>query len=296
MTFDDFLESAWDDHADRPQEVAGRLAASLHIVESPEHIAPFARLVTHVYGEHLGRWSEGLGMLDAVRALPAYAHATDAAANVDRNAATLRYAAGDHGVLASLVRDDQVAVLAAASSAFVGRDDFRQAIAAYAQALELAATGLVAKSPAIRALAVGGNNLAVALEQKRGRDGVETQAMLRAAQSALEYWTLAGTWLETERAECRLARSQLEARDAVAAVQSASRCLAICERNAAPAFERFCAHAILALAQRAAGDGNASEGSRAQALSQFDALPQDERRWCKGDLDELAQVSPDVSR
>ena len=56
MPFDAFLASAWNDHGDRPRDVADRLAASLRIVTAPEHVAPYAGIVTHVFGEHLGEW------------------------------------------------------------------------------------------------------------------------------------------------------------------------------------------------------------------------------------------------
>ena len=62
--------------------------------------------------------------------------------------------------------------------------------------------------------------------------------MIVAAEAALRYWKQAGTWLEEERAEYRLAKSLLIAGRAVDAVASARRCLAVCERHEAPAFER----------------------------------------------------------
>lgn len=287
MTFDDFLERAWDDHGDRPQEVADRLAASLHLVQSPAHVVPFAALVTHVFGEHLGRWSDGIGMLQSLRALPAYDGTPDVAAKVARNVATLRYAAGDRAVLAPLARDEQAAVLAAVAAAFAGRNAFGDAIAAYAAALAIAADGLDPQSPAIRALAVGGNNLAAALEAAQRRSIAETQAMVVAAESALKYWKLAGTWLEEERAEYRLVRSQLQAGNAAAAVQTATRCLAVCERNAAPAFELFFACAALAMSQRAAGDLAAFAAARARAIAHHDAVAEDARPWCNDDLEAL---------
>ena len=54
MTIDAFLESAWSDHADNPRAGADRVAASLDVVQSPEHVPPFVRLLVHVYGEHRG--------------------------------------------------------------------------------------------------------------------------------------------------------------------------------------------------------------------------------------------------
>jgi len=68
MTVDTLLATAWDDHGDRPHDVAARLAGSLWMVDSPEQIPPFAHLLTHVLGEHLGQWQRGIGLLEALRA------------------------------------------------------------------------------------------------------------------------------------------------------------------------------------------------------------------------------------
>jgi hypothetical protein len=287
MDFDTFLEAAWNDHGDRPGEVAERLAASLQIIQSPAHIPPFAALVTHVYGEHLGRFDDGIRLLESLRGLPAFDGAPDAIARLDRNIATLRVAGGDADTLATLTVDDRAAVLASVASALAGRNEFARAISAYREAMALAGAGIDASSPAIRALAVGGNNLAAALEQKQDRDPAETLAMVAAAESALAHWKIAGTWLEEERAEYRLARSQLQAGNATAAVDRAHRCIEICDRNDAPAFERFFAHAVAALAQRAAGAAAASDASRNRALALFEQMPKEDRNACEADLREL---------
>jgi hypothetical protein len=92
MTIEAFLETAWDDHADRPEEVADRLIASLHLVQTPEHISAYTRLVTHVFGEHLGQWDRGIGLLEALRGLPAFDGDGTAAGVLTRSIATLRYA------------------------------------------------------------------------------------------------------------------------------------------------------------------------------------------------------------
>ncbi len=287
MTFDEFVDAAWSDHADRPADVADRVAASLELIETAEQIPPFARLATHVFGEHLGQWHRGIAVLEAIRGIPAFDNSAMANGTLARNVAVLRYAGGDHDVLAPLPHEDRVSVLATASSAFAGRRDFRQAIAAYAEALHLAQSGLPSGSAAIRALAVGGNNLAAALEEKKDRDDAETKGMLAAAQGGLTFWKQAGTWLEEERAEYRLARSLLEAGDTAAAVASARRCIAVCSANNAPAFERFFGYAALALAQRATGDKLGFEASRKQARELFDLIAPEERQWCESDLDRL---------
>jgi hypothetical protein len=287
MNFDAFLETAWSDHGDRPQEVADRLASSLHLVEAPEHIPPFARLLTHVYGEHLGQWSRGIDLLEAMRALPGFDGSEVAEGVLSRNIATLRYAGGDAAALTSLDVADRAFVLASAAAAFAGRGEHMRGVAAYSEALRLANSGLPPGSAAVRALAIGGNNLATALEEKKDRDAAETEGMLVAAQGGLTYWKQAGTWLEEERAEYRLTRSQLQARRAKDAIESARRCVDVCERNDAPAIETFFGYVVLALAQRADGDATAFAASRQRALALLERVPEDEKRYCQSDLADL---------
>ncbi len=285
MSFPAFLETAWSEHTDHPQEVADRLAQSLHRVTAAVDIAPFVHLLTHVFGEHLGQWQGGVDVLESLRRTPAFDGAAEPALN--RSIAALRYAGGDDTALASLSVPDRVWALAAAASALAGRVEFTRALAAFAEALRLASAGLPSGSPAVRALAVAGNNLAAALEEKTDRDAGETQAMVTAAEAGLRHWKLAGTWLEEERAEYRLARSLLHAGEPVAAMQSAGRCLELCQRNDAPAFEQFFGYAVLALAQRAAGDHDAFSASRRRAWALREQVPVEERPWCETELEEL---------
>src|ERR1700676_78085 len=135
--FDEFLKVAWDEHGNDPKGVANRLAASLHVVDTAEHIPPFARLLTHVFGEHLGDWQRGISLLETVRRLSAFDGSPDVARSIALNIATLRYASGDSAALESLPPDDRVFVLAAAAAALAGRREFRQALTAYFEALYL---------------------------------------------------------------------------------------------------------------------------------------------------------------
>jgi hypothetical protein len=286
-SFDAFIETAWSDHGEQPQEVADRLAASLHRVQTAEHVPPFARLVVHVFGEHLGQWRGGVDVLESLRRLPAFAGSATAAGAVTRSIAALRHAGGERNAMEGLAPDDQVSALATAASALCGRMGFKRAIAAYSEALELARGGLPAGSPALRALAVGGNNLAAALEEKKDRDASETRGMIVAAQGGLHYWKLAGTWLEEERALYRLARSQLQAGEPGAAIRSAERCIAVCRQHSAPAFEQFFGYEALAMAQRAAGDAEAFAASRGSALELVAQVPAEERHWLAADLREI---------
>ena len=214
MSLDAFIATAWDDHADRPEEVADRLAGALDLLESPADILPFARIVTHVYGEHLARWSAGIALLESLRGRSRLDGDPEVAGAITRSVAVLRYAGNLDVALAQLSTDDRIAVLATASAALGAQREWKRAIAAYDEALQLAAPGLASGSPAPRALAIAGNNLAASLEEKPDRDRVETRGMVAAAEGGLRYWRLAGTWLEEERAEYRLARSLLQAGDA----------------------------------------------------------------------------------
>ena len=288
MPFDAFLEAAWNDHGDRPREVADRLAASLDTITAPEHVAQYARIVTHVYGEHLGEWARGVGLLRSLRELPAFDRSPAAEGAVARGIGALRYVEGDARALEALSQDDRIAAIATAASAFAGLGEFKRALDAYAQALALADAGLPEGSPALRALAIGGNNLAAALEEKRDRDDAETQGMVAAAQSGLDYWKRAGTWFEEERAHWRLAKCLLAAGRPREAVASAVRCVEVCDRNEAPAFERFFGHAALALAHRESGDAEAFGASRRHAFACYEQVPDGERTWCEADLKALA--------
>jgi hypothetical protein len=285
MDFDTCLAQAWADHADDPHAVAERLPQLFALAEQPAQLQACAHLAAHVLGEHLGRWSQGLGVLDVLAHHPACDTAGRHA--VARQAAALRVASGEHVEATGVQDDDRIAALGLAAGMLAGRGACVRALATYREALALAEAGLSPGSPAARALAVSGNNLAATLEEHRDRDAAVTAGMVATAEAALHWWRIAGGWLEEERAEYRLARSLLAAERPAEALLHGQRCAALCEAHEAPAFERFFAAAVQALALRAAGDGAAYAAARQQALLQHDAVPADERRWCEAELREL---------
>lgn len=286
MEFEEFIRTAWAEHADQPDDVAERLALSLDRVELPAHVAPFAGIVTHLFGEHLARYDDGVELLESMRRLPACHGQAEALGIVSRSVAALRFASGEERALDVLAPQDRISVLANASGAILGQNDFGRAIAAYDEALRLARKHRP-EARAQRSLAVAGNNLASSLEEKADRSASETEGMLRAAEAALTYWAQAGTWLEVERAEYRLTRSLLQAGQAGAAIEHARECIAVCAANDAPAFERFFGEAVLAIAQRSAGDSAGFAAARERALALFTQVPDDEQQWCAPELKEL---------
>ncbi len=292
--FEQFIDSAWADHGDQAQAVATRLAASTAIVVDAAQVAPFARLVVHVFGEHLGQWQGGDQLLQGL----ASAAAGDAAAQalLARQRAALQAAGGDAAALLALAPGDAAAAWATVSSMRCGRADFDGATAALQSALVVeerttAQSGqgeLAAATPVQRALAVAGNNLAAALDELGGaRSAAQTATMVLAAETGLKYWQLAGGWLEAQRAEYRLARSLLQAGRAADAAQAARRCLAVCAQHDAPAFERVFGFAALSMALRSAGDASGADAARADAQAQLSRVPPDEQHWCAADLREI---------
>ena len=287
MNFDEFIDTAWNEHGDRPQEIAERLAVALPMMAAPAHVAPFARIVTHVYGEHLGQWQSGIALLEAVRRAPIYSEAPEVGGVVKRGIATLRYAGGDVAAVNPLGAEERATVLAAAASALTAHGEFARALEVYAQAVALAGQ-LPKGSAAFRSLAAGGNNLSAALEERTDRDEFQTQGMVAAARGGVTFWRMAGTWLEEERAHYRLARSLLAAGQPTEAIESARQCAEVCLEHDAPAFERFFAYAVLARALREDGRMDDYADMRDEALAWFERVPDVDREWCEADLAELA--------
>lgn len=296
MTLAAFLEAAWTDHADHAAAVGERLSSSTSLVASAADIAPWTRIVVHVFGEHLGEWARGWALLRSLDTTMAGAlddassEAREARGALDRGLAALAFGGGDVHALDALGRADRAAVLATLAGAFIARSESHRAIEALDDAIVYAAGGLADGHAAIRALAIAGNNVASTLEARTSRDARETRGMLVAAQAGLDYWKRAGGWLEEERALYTLARARLSAGDASGAAGAARDGIAVCEANDAPAFERFFGHAVLALALRAAGDGAGSSEASAAALATYGQVPEDERDWCKREHGELVAL------
>jgi hypothetical protein len=75
--------------------------------------------------------------------------------------------------------------------------------------------------------------------------------MILAAETGRKYWELAGTWVEVERAEYRLAMTYMHAGQLDKALKHARLCESICNENDAAPFEKFFAAEALVKVQRA---------------------------------------------
>jgi hypothetical protein len=108
--------------------------------------------------------------------------------------------------------------------------------------------------------------------------------MVLAAQTARTYWGIAGTWLQWERAEYRLAKTYLQAANPARSLEHAQKCLEISHLNSAPALELFFGHEALALAHKAMGNTAEFAEAATHATSYFDALGADDQVWCAAAL------------
>lgn len=268
MSFEKFIQTGWQRHANHTDEVAASLKSTRP--ETAQQVGPYAQLVLHVYGEHLGRFGEGNDLLGGLVAL--CAGNEEAMQGLARAIATFEVCAGKPA--GNFPASDAARIHAMAASALCGAGFTEKAKSCLDKALGLAEK-LSGKDPAFRALAVTGNNMAAGLEEKKDRKPVETELMLSAAGVGRRFWEKAGTWLETERAEYRWAKSCLAAGDSKGALDHSLACLAICEANNAEAMELFCAHEVLFLAEKAAG----KKPNAAKAREYFAKLGDDDQKW-----------------
>jgi hypothetical protein len=286
MDFDSMLGQAWDRHAADPQGVAAELADALFAqLTEDARIVPFAHLSQHVYGEHLARWADGIALLDRIAALPLAGDASRQA--LRRFRAGLALAGGLDDERAGLAAGERLRITALAASHLAPHDAARAGERLDEAAALAEGAGLPDADPGHRALAIAGNNIAATLEEKAARSDTERTLMLCAAQLARVWWARAGSWLETERAEYRLAKSWLAAGDLPQARDHAQQCLEIVRANGDVALEAFFGWDALAAVERAAGNATGHTQALAQAEAAFTRLDEADQGWCRASLEAL---------
>ena len=298
MDFNTFIGKAWHDHATDPAAVAQRLGAGMALVADEPQLARLAELAHHVHGEHLGDWRAGIAFVEQLAALPVYAPDGVGGQALRRCGRSLALSEGLGGAAADLEAlspSDRIRVGAMAAANLAERDTGR-AQRLLEDALEQArCSGLDATDPMNRALAIAGHNLACTLEKKPARSAAERALMIQAAQASRLYWERAGSWLETERAEYRLAMTWLQAGDTARARAHAQACLEIVSANDGAALERLFGWEALGLVECAAGNPAAHAEALAQAREAFAALDESDQAWCAASLEALAAASATVA-
>lgn len=232
MTFETYIHEAWNDHPTQSEKLAQEFAERFSLIQSNEQIAQLIGLVTHVMGEHLARWEDGVNLLTHLEVHPLFGKGTETENALRRSKAVLNLARSESFELQTFNLSDQIRILAIAAAALADKNSSR-AQRLLKKALSLAESGLEQTDPANRALAVTGNNLACALEEKPGRSREETELMLLAAKTGRKFWEIAGTWSQVFWAEYRLAMSHLQAGQKAEALSHAKTCQRIGEENQA---------------------------------------------------------------
>ncbi|MBL8342485.1 MAG: hypothetical protein JNL30_13530 [Rubrivivax sp.] len=291
MPFDAWLNQAWQDHAGQAAAVAARIGTEgLSLARTDAQAAALARLAHHLMGDHLGRWTEGRQLLFHIGTSDPAGPATGAAMRIFD--ASLALAGGMEDLRGPMTASDRVRVGAHAAGALAERDPPRSASLLREAALEVDTQELPHKDPACRAIAINGNDIAATLGEKLVRTDAERDLMLLAARLARDFWARAGTWLEVERAEYRLAISWLKAPDLSAARRHARKCLDVVREHDAPALEWFFGFEALALVERGLNNGPAALRAIQDMKSAFDRLEQADQAWCRPSLERLSRLAP----
>ena len=288
MDFSTFIDAAWADHAADARAVALRLEHAMTLAVDEAQLARLANLAHHLHGEHFGEWHEGVLFMQRLASLPPFVAEGESGQAVRRCVASLSLCERADFDLDSLSLSERICVGAMAAANLAERDTAR-ALQLFQHALTQAEhSGLGAADAMNRALAVAGHNLACTLEEKPVRSAAERELMLLAAQASRRYWERAGTWLEVERAEYRLAMSWLQAGDMARAGTHAQACLSIVAANHGAALERFFGWEALGRVERAGANPSGQASALAQARAAFAELDESDQAECAASLDKLA--------
>lgn len=286
MDFDTWLSQAWDDHVNVAPAVAERIASQgLALAANDDQRVALARLAQHVHASHLASWAEGRALLARIAAK---LESDAARATLHVLDASMALGSGLDDPRPGLASSDRVRVGALAASSLAEHDAARAAALLEEALAEADSADLADTDPAVRAVAVAGNNLAASLEEKPMRSAAERDLMILAARTGRQYWARAGTWLEVERAEYRLAMSWMHAGDLAEARRHAQECLEVVRANDAPALEAFFAWEALGTVERAAGNATGHAHALQQAREAFARLDAGDVDWCRASLDKLA--------
>ncbi|MGR5068813.1 MULTISPECIES: hypothetical protein [Vibrio] len=240
--FDAFINQSWQQHEAEPELVYNQLEHALGEVEDANHAERILPLMLHTSVGHLNDPKQFITSLDKLE----NGVATECLARQRAKSVAQYFFDGSDTGMALLAEVDQRRVFAQIANELSAMNKLQQASEWLTKAVSGLNSGSVAE-PLARSIAITGNNLACQYEELSERTATQIQHMLEAAALALEYWKVAGGWMQEERAEYRLAMSLLKAGEPKKAKIHAERCEEICQHNGGDAFELFCANDLLML-------------------------------------------------
>jgi hypothetical protein len=282
-SLDTFIDQAWSDHAEEPAAVATRLPEGLLLVESDDQVSRLAMLAHHVMGEHLRQWGEAIEFLTALASRGA--HGEGGAGTLARCQASLSLCTDVDYDFTTMGESDQCRAMVMAASNLAAIHPAR-ATRLLEDAVMRAST-LPDGDPGVRSLAAFSNNIAGTLRELNPLSTEQRNVMIRSAQVARTQWERAGTWLEVERAEYRLAVCWLAAGDAKLAMQHAKNCNSIVQHNGSEPLELFFAAEALAHPAQMLGDELSHSKAIATAQAAFATLRPEDQAWCRVTLEKL---------
>jgi tetratricopeptide (TPR) repeat protein len=250
--FKKFIQECWSEHAKSAEKVGQKLQENTYLLKEKEQAPHYVALIVHVFGGHLSQWQAGFELLESIAKLDDIGQHQ----SITRGLAVLSYAQGDMDRYSNYLGKStepysELLIHSSIASELTAAGEISSAAKSFKRALELAPDESSNAENIARTLAISGNNLACELETKEERNQEEKDLMLVAAKTARRYWEIAGTWVEVERAEYRLAMSCLKAGLFSQALEHARECQRICQENKADQFEMFFVHEALTVVNRA---------------------------------------------
>lgn len=277
MKFNEYLQNAWAQHATNPKQVASEFKDSFKLMQTEDDVMSMARLIVHVCGEHLGDWEQGLSLLKKLKN-----NATIKDKNeMNRNVAILNLGNFPDTSIEHFSPSDQSIIYSKTASALANLGGIKNASKFFQLACQIADEKLEKNDPAIKNLAISGNNLASSLEEKKNRSENENSLMLIAATKARVYWEMAGTWMEVERAEYRLGKTHLQLKNYDQALVHADECLKIIIDNKAAPLEAFFGFELKCTIFHAQKNKEAFARSLDLMKREFDSLTPEDSEWCR---------------
>lgn len=289
MTFEEYLKNAWSIHPTESQKLLDEFRQHFSLLKTSDDVLAMAELITHVTGEHLGKWSEGLHYLNTLKHNPLLKDFSE----IDRLMASLSLALDSRFSIDSYSDSDQVIILGMTASALASQNDTIRASEYLERAHDIAKRKLSKMDPAIRSLAEEANNIAFILEEKETCTKVEMNLMIQAAFIGRKYWEAVGTWKEIERAEYRLAQTFLKAQVLDKAYDHAEKCLAIIAENNNEPLEVFFGFKSLALIEKARKNKLGFDEAIGKMKEAFNKITSEDQIWCKEILENVAGQSFD---
>lgn len=262
-----FIERAWNDHVSDLPAVMARFGEGFALLEeAPTELNGFLQLAEHLHIVHHGDAAGMQAVLDRTASL--LAAQPEAVTTVDKARLSMQLLREESTAGVTLPLPATIRAHGSAVCGFASRGETAKARRLLQATASLARDAdAAARSDATRAWAASCNNLAtLLLDIPRSKEA--DALMLEAAASARSAWGEVGTWLNVERADYVVSICHAAVGDGAKATEHAQSCAAICEANAADAFERFFAHEAMAKALLAQGHQDAAQGEarRMEAL------------------------------